>query len=595
MAAAQAKRCPRCETEYAPDVLFCPKDGRPLHGQSAESVDTPLDPYVGLVLEGRIEIRELLGVGSMGRVYRAFQGGIERDVAVKILRQELSTNEQLVSRFHREARIASRLVHPNVVQLLMSGELPRGVRPGVGGDLYLVMEYLGGITLLSALAAAGGSAGSGALGVERALRIALQICDAVGEAHAKGIVHRDIKPENVMLVQQGEQADFVKVLDFGVARLEWHDRSLWTQAGLVFGSAPYVSPEGAQGETVGPAADVYAIATVLYQCLAGRTPFVSDSPVKLLVQHAQEPPPDIRSEARAAYLHPEIATAIMRNLAKDPAARAADGRLLGAELAAAARRAGLDLQTLLLTGSASLRRPMRLPAAATTQAMDPAVPTAGAGERVSPCAPPVEDAPAPPHEPEPGPAPPPPSPAPARADRRRRARAAAWTVACVLGCAALVPPGLVALRHLDMLPSAPGAELDEQIATAREQMHDRAWDAPEGRNVRDTLSALSRRWPDERRVARLRLEAAERLVADALGLRYEGRVPEALQRVRLAIELAPQLEVAHRLGRELEGSARPAFAPGVAPQPTRLPPRPRPAGAGPWPAAPAPLPAERGP
>jgi serine/threonine-protein kinase len=99
----------------------------------------------------------------------------------------------------------------------------------------------------------------------------LQVCDAVGEAHAQGIVHRDLKPENVMLVRRGEVEDFVKVLDFGIARLNWGDKSMATQAGLIFGTAKYISPEGAEGVAVGPPADVYSIATILYQCLAGPT------------------------------------------------------------------------------------------------------------------------------------------------------------------------------------------------------------------------------------------------------------------------------------------------------------------------------------
>src|SRR6185503_14010720 len=142
---------------------------------------------------------------------------------------------------------------------------------------------------------------------------ALQICDAVGEAHKQGIVHRDIKPENVMLVRRGDDPDYVNVLDFGIARLNWGDGSMAsTQAGLIFGTAKYISPEGAEGQPVGPTADVYAIATILYQCLAGRTPFEGDSPVALLVQHTHAPPPDLRSIARASYVPAPIAAVIMQ-------------------------------------------------------------------------------------------------------------------------------------------------------------------------------------------------------------------------------------------------------------------------------------------
>src|SRR5690606_25144183 len=144
--------------------------------------------------------------------------------------------------FHGEAKIASRLVHPNVVQVLMTGT-SGGARtsgvdlngaPAIGGELYLVMEYLDGLSLLSAVAAAGGSEGD-ALPLARALHIVMQLCDAVGEAHAQGVVHRDLKPENIMLVRRGEDPDFVKVLDFGIARQDFTEGSS-TQAGLIFGT-----------------------------------------------------------------------------------------------------------------------------------------------------------------------------------------------------------------------------------------------------------------------------------------------------------------------------------------------------------------------
>ena len=217
--------CATCGTEYEPDALFCPKDGTPLGNSRTVPGE---DPYLGLVIGDQIELRQLIGIGSMGRVYRAFQRGVERDVAVKMLHRELSANQTLVTRFLREARIASRLSHPNVVQVVMAGQLPQraGDAP-IGGELYIVMEYLDGISLMSALAAS-----DGAMPLPRALHIALQICDAVGEAHAQSIVHRDLKPENVMLVRRGDDADFVKVLDFGIARLDWGEESFANAGGV---------------------------------------------------------------------------------------------------------------------------------------------------------------------------------------------------------------------------------------------------------------------------------------------------------------------------------------------------------------------------
>jgi serine/threonine protein kinase len=329
------KICPTCGERFGMDALFCPNDGSPLAiaqpGDAGVQPGAP-DPYLGREMLGHIEIRQLVGVGAMGRVYRAFQKGIDRDVAVKILHRELSANQQLVARFHREAKVASRLLHPNVVGVHLAGQLPDGA-------MYIVMEYLDGLSLQSALAAAGG-----AFDLPRALHVALQLCDATGEAHATGVVHRDLKPENVMLVRRGADTDFVKVLDFGIARLNWGEQSMATAAGLIFGTARYISPEGAQGEAVGPTGDVYATATLVYQMLAGRTPFEGEQAVALLVQQIHDAPPPLRSHARASYVPEPIAQTVMRNLAKDPLAREPDGRALGRALLDAARLAGLSAE-----------------------------------------------------------------------------------------------------------------------------------------------------------------------------------------------------------------------------------------------------------
>jgi serine/threonine-protein kinase len=300
---------------------------------------------VGRELAGHIEVRQLAGVGAMGRVYRAFQKGIDRDVAVKILHRELSANAQLVARFHREAKVASRLLHPNVVQVHLAGQLPDGA-------LYIVMEYLDGLSLQSAFAAAGG-----AVPLARALHIALQICDAVGEAHAQWIVHRDLKPENVMLVHRGEDADFVKVLDFGIARLDWGEQSMATAAGLIFGTARYISPEGAQGEQVGPQGDVYSIATLVYQMLSGRTPFEGDQAVGLLVQQIHDTPPPLKLIARSSYVPDAVANVVMAGLAKDKAQRVPDARAFGRALLEAAKTAGLSAEDLVARSSLLGNRP----------------------------------------------------------------------------------------------------------------------------------------------------------------------------------------------------------------------------------------------
>jgi len=334
--ASNPKACPACAKRYPADALFCSFDGAPLTttpGAIAAAAAT--DDYVGREILGHIELRQLVGIGAMGRVYRAFQKGIDRDVAVKILHRELSANQTLVQRFHREAKVASRLAHPNVVHVLLTGQLPDGA-------MYIVMEYLDGLSLQSALGAAGG-----AMPLPRALHIALQLCDAAGEAHVQGVVHRDLKPENVMLVTRSDDPDYVKVLDFGIARLNWGDASMATAAGLIFGTARYISPEGAQGEKVGPQGDVYSTATIVYQMLAGRSPFESDQAVALLVQQIHDEPPDLRSVERASYVPEPIASVVMRNLSKRPEDRADHARAFGRALLEAAVESGLSAQDLL--------------------------------------------------------------------------------------------------------------------------------------------------------------------------------------------------------------------------------------------------------
>jgi serine/threonine protein kinase len=359
--ASAPKACPTCGARYAADALFCSLDGSPLTtSPGAIAAAAANDYYVGREILGHIEIRQLVGLGAMGRVYRAFQRGIDRDVAVKILHRELSANPAVVARFNREAKVAARLSHPNVVHVLLVGQLPDGA-------MYIVMEYLDGLSLQSALAAAGG-----ALPLPRALHIAIQLCDAAGEAHAQGIVHRDLKPENIMLIERADDPDFVKVLDFGIARLSWADPSMATAAGLIFGTARYISPEGAGGEKVGPQGDVYSMATMLYQMLAGRTPFDADQAVALLVQQIHDTPLPLKSIPRAAYVPEPIAATVMKNLAKRPDERAESARAFGRALLEAAMASGLSAQDILarpslLPGGRSRATSIQMPSMARTQ------------------------------------------------------------------------------------------------------------------------------------------------------------------------------------------------------------------------------------
>ncbi len=324
--------CTACGRCFGLGTLFCPDDGTPLETKGQKTAD----PYLGQVILDHIEIQKLAGVGAMGRVYRAFQRGLDRDVAVKVLHRELSSNKELVGRFIREAKLASRIVHPNVVQVHLAGQLPDGA-------LYIVMEYLDGLSLQSAMAASA----NGALPLERSLHVALQLCQAVGEAHELGIVHRDLKPENVMLVRRGDDKDFAKVLDFGIARTSQAEHaSMATAQGLIFGTARYISPEGARGEGATPASDVYSLAILFYQLLSGFTPFDAEQAIGLLLQHIHETPPPLTAPAGQPPIPAALAKVIVDNLAKLPADRAQSAKRFGERLRKAARDSGMILPEL---------------------------------------------------------------------------------------------------------------------------------------------------------------------------------------------------------------------------------------------------------
>jgi serine/threonine-protein kinase len=510
------RTCSRCGTSYADDAAFCAKDGTRLDGDMDNGPDS--DPYIGTVISGDIELRSVAGVGAMGRVYRAHQRGIDRDVAVKILHREMSGNSQLVQRFHREAKIASKLQHPHVVEVYLAGQLPDRA-------LYIVMEYLDGQSLAEALIGAGG-----AFTPARALSIALQICDAVGEGHARGIVHRDLKPENVMLVRRAEMGEWVKVLDFGIAKVAVGEQSMQTAAGLVFGTARYISPEGAQGANVGPPGDVYSLATIVYQMLAGRTPFDAET-VGLLIKHIHEAPPPLTSFPRAADLHPALVKVVMDNLAKDPARRAANARVFAAQLAQAAKEANISISEVGV-----IARFSNVPTPGLDPTLDDGVAQLAIPHYVATPSP-VQTSLSPP---EPASAVAivndtqpsasvsrPPAEAP-----RRGSPIAIVLLAFLLGAALA---GLVVqyiARHGDV-------ERDAHVAKTRAALADSRYITPPGDCVRDLVVAGLARWPNDVDLLQLRSTASMELVTRAMVAQNGGDVGGARDLAKDATSLDP--------------------------------------------------------
>lgn len=299
----------------------------------AQRVSSADDPRVGQVLDGQFRLDELIGSGSMARVYRAHQLGVGRDVALKLLRREHLGRADVVARFRGEAALTARLSHPHVV--VVHAVSPNWDSSAPETEPYVVLEWLEGPSLARALKDA-----AGPLPLERALHVVLALSDAVAEAHAHALVHRDLKPENVILVERGDDKDFVKLLDFGLAKTLDESLDGRTRAGSVLGTPRYVSPEGAEGQPVTYASDCYSLATILYECVAGRTPFEAENAVALLAQQATALAPDVRSWGRP--VPDPIAELIMQNLDKRPTARSPNARAFGQELGRRARRAGLD-------------------------------------------------------------------------------------------------------------------------------------------------------------------------------------------------------------------------------------------------------------
>ena len=313
--------CPACHQPNVDGARFCAKCGALLPLPSADHQDT----LVGQVVGGRYRITQVLGEGGMGRVYLAEQqmGTNVRKVAVKTLQSQYAKDQQVLARFHRECGTVSELEHPNTIQFFDFGQTP-------DGQLYIAMEYVQGQSLSDALQ-------QGAMRPDRVLRLLAQICGSLEEAHQRGVVHRDLKPDNVILTTRAGQADFVKVLDFGIAkRSEAKDQAQeqkLTQQGMVLGTPPYMSPEQFTGKELDARSDIYSLAVMAYEMLTGRLPFEADTPWQWATQHMTAQPLPFESVPAAAGVPPAMKHAILRALSKDRAQRQGNVRQFYEELA----------------------------------------------------------------------------------------------------------------------------------------------------------------------------------------------------------------------------------------------------------------------
>jgi serine/threonine protein kinase len=295
------------------------------------------DDLIGQVVAGRYRVLDRLGAGGMGTVYLAVHEAIEKKVALKVLRAEYSAKPDLVTRFQREAISASRIKHPNVLDVFDFGQIENGC-------FYLAMEFLEGQDLADELER------SHWLGPDRALKIAVQICKALAAAHAKGVVHRDLKPENVFLQVTAEGEEVVKIVDFGIAQLRSTEevaksepqRRRLTRTGMIFGTPEYMSPEQGAGKHADLRVDVYAAGVILYEMLSGAVPFTGDTFFGVLNAHMNDPLIPLSASNPEVHVSAELEAVIAKALEKNPDHRFQSMRELANALASTPEGAALD-------------------------------------------------------------------------------------------------------------------------------------------------------------------------------------------------------------------------------------------------------------
>ncbi|HEY8078417.1 MAG TPA: serine/threonine-protein kinase, partial [Labilithrix sp.] len=318
-------------------------------------VDMGDDPMVGRTLEGRYTILAKLGAGSMGTVYRAKQHAMGREVAIKILRGDRAIDESAKARFMREARANSLLASPNTVTVFDFGQ-------SESGEFYLAMELLEGESLGQRIPRVG------RLAPALAVDTARQALRSLAEAHAKGIIHRDLKPDNLFFARvmtAGEHhEEIVKVLDFGIAKmLNAEDASpmnvVETQAGTVFGTPRYMSPEQAQGKPLDARSDLYSLGVIVYQMLTGRPPFTDNDAVVVMARHIKSTPKRPNEANPEANVPKELEDVVMRCLQKDPNDRPASADVMAGELLAAIEAQGVNSSGVRasVTNAAGIRIP----------------------------------------------------------------------------------------------------------------------------------------------------------------------------------------------------------------------------------------------
>lgn len=315
--------CAACNQSFTIDAQFCPNDGAKLVKLKAR-----VDTLIGRVFDNRYEVRAPLGHGGMGTVYKGWQLSVDREIAIKVIHPKLASDRAIAKRFFREARLASRLQQANIVGVFEFGQTDDEI-------LYLVMELLRGRPLSKDLEP------MRPLPMKRIKSIGMQLCDALGAAHAQGIIHRDLKPGNIVILDDPPGRDVIKVLDFGLAKsLVQENTSLVTRTDAILGTPLYMPPEQILGKTSDQTADLYSLGCIIYQLATGRPPYVGENVNVVLASHVRDPIPEVGDN-----VPDDLRELIQKLMRKDPAERFQNA----ADVHAAIAALGDDPNSILTT------------------------------------------------------------------------------------------------------------------------------------------------------------------------------------------------------------------------------------------------------
>lgn len=320
------KLCLVCNFQFGDETDLCPKD-------LSKLVPVGKDPLIGMLIQDRYRIESLVAKGSMGVIYKASQEAIGRPVAVKVMHGYLVNDEESMKRYQKEAKAASRLNHPNITTVYDFGVL-------ASGQPYIVMDLLEGKALADILQQ------RGQLSLGQTMMVFMQVCQALSEAHERGVVHRDIKPENIVIDELPDgRSIHVKVVDFGIATFAQEGEDTIgkiTKTGTVCGSPFYMSPEQCDAGKCDARSDLYSLGIVLFECLTGKVPFESKDIYMVLSMQIKDPPPRMAKVRPDITFAPELELMVAKALSKDPAARYQTARDFWEALqnAAAAARGG---------------------------------------------------------------------------------------------------------------------------------------------------------------------------------------------------------------------------------------------------------------